>query len=62
MPHIASGYRLITMRDQKWVEHDGKHIPKRDSILETFFDKFKNKTPWVAKNFGDTDEGVTVRN
>ena len=48
-PNTNTWYHVQEIKGQKWVVLDGKLIPKRNAILDSFSNRFKNQSPWDVK-------------
>ena len=56
-PIIATWYRFIEMRGQKWAEFDDSKIPERDAILGSFSEKFRSQVSWGVQDILDETDG-----
>jgi len=59
---IPTWYRFFERGGKKWVAFDGKLIPKRDVILESFSAQFRTQIPWETKDIGNKTEKGGVCN
>ena len=56
-PNTNAWYRFQEKEGQKWVVLDGKLIPKRTAILDSFSNKFTNQSPWNEEELKQTGKG-----
>ena len=56
-PNPNTWYRFQETKGQKLVMFDGNLIPKRNAILDSFSNKFRNQSPWGGKELEQTGKG-----
>ena len=56
-PNTNAWYRFQEKEGQKWVVLDGKLIPKRTAILDSFSNTFTNQSPWDKETLEHTGKG-----
>ena len=54
-------YRFMETESQKYVVLDGNQIPKRDTILKSFFTKLRSQITWGAQDMRHQDGKGGVR-
>ena len=42
-------YRIVEIHDKQWVKFEQDKMQPRDSIMNTFYRKFRKQTPWGDK-------------